>query len=92
MQHTPENHPVAVGIDVAKSSLSVNIRFRDGNERALAIRNIDADSNQKLLPAMEQCTGKVVMESTGHYHWLVALLPTRAGHDVRVVNPLLAKE
>lgn len=32
------------------------------------------------------------MESTGHYHFLVALLLTNAGHDVRVVNPILAKQ
>ena len=32
------------------------------------------------------------MESTGHYHWLPALLLAQAGLDVRVVNPLLAKQ
>lgn len=84
--------PVAVGIDVAKLSLSVCVRFHDGTERALAIRNIETDINQKLLPLIAHCTGKVVMESTGHYHWLTALMLTEAGHDVRVVNPLLAKQ
>lgn len=32
------------------------------------------------------------MESTGHYHWLTALIFTEAGLDVRVVNPILAKQ
>lgn len=86
------NPPVAAGVDVAKSSLSVCVRFLDGTERALAIRNIEADINETLLPAMHECTGRVVMESTGHYHFLVALLLTNAGHDVRVVNPILAKQ
>lgn len=84
--------PRAVGIDVAKSMLSVCVRYPNGTEHALAIRNINADITEKLLPLVAQCTGKVVMESTGHYHWLVALVLTEAGHDVRVVNPILAKQ
>lgn len=85
-------HPVAVGIDVAKLSLSVCVRYHDGTERALTIRNTEADINTKLLPVLTQCTPRVVMESTGHYHVLVALLLTDVGHDVRVVNPILAKQ
>lgn len=93
MKHTQTEHrPVAVGIDVARSTLSVCVRFQDGTERALAIRNIETDINRKLLPTLKECTGKVVMESTGHYHTLVALMLTAAGCDVRVVNPLLAKQ
>lgn len=93
MKHTrTERHPVAVGVDVAKSTLSVCVRFQDGTEHALAIRNIETDINRKLLPLVKECTGKVVMESTGHYHALVALMLTDAGCDVRVVNPLLAKQ
>ncbi len=92
MNNTTYNHSVAVGIDVAKATLSVCVRLQDGNEHALSIRNIEMDIKGKLLPLVEHCTGKVVMESTGHYHWLVALLLTDAGLDVRVVNPLLAKQ
>jgi transposase len=92
MQTAHENIPAAVGIDVAKSSLSVCVRFRDGSERALEIRNTKADISRKIIPLINQCTGKVVMESTGHYHWLVALLLTDAHCDVRVVNPILAKQ
>lgn len=84
--------PVAVGVDVAKSSLSVCIRFRDGSERALSLRNTEADITGKLLPLIRDCTGKTVMESTGHYHFLPALLMTEAGSDVRVVNPILARQ
>jgi len=94
MKHAPEKHgpPVAVGIDVAKSTLSVCVRSRDGTEQALAIRNIEADISERLLPHIRECTGTVVMESTGHYHYLVALMLSDAGLDVRVVNPLLAKQ
>jgi len=93
MKHVKESSPpIAVGIDVAKLTLSVCVRFLDGTEQALAIRNIKADITEKVLPCIQECTGKVVMESTGHYHWLVALLLSEAGHDVRVVNPILAKQ
>jgi transposase len=84
--------PVAVGIDVAKATLSVCIRSQEGNEKALTLRNIKTDINSKLLPQLQYCTGKIVMESTGHYHWTSALLLKQAGLDIRVVNPLLAKQ
>ncbi|MEI6650608.1 MAG: IS110 family transposase [Candidatus Moraniibacteriota bacterium] len=86
------SQPVAIGIDVAKSSLSVCVRFRKGTERALSLRNTEADIKKRLLPFIQDCTGKTVMESTGHYHFLVALLLSEAGVDVRVVNPILAKQ
>lgn len=84
--------PTAVGIDVAKATLSFCILYPDGHERALTIRNIDTDINKKLLPSLYKYTGKVVMESTGHYHWKPAMILSKAGCDVRVVNPLLAKQ
>lgn len=87
-----ENTVSAVGIDVAKAMLSVCIRSRKGTERALVLRNIEADIKNKLVPALTGCKGRVVMESTGHYHWLPTLILTEAGHDVRVVNPILAKQ
>jgi transposase len=46
-----------------------------------------------LLVKLQEAIGqyKVVMESTGRYHLLVALQLSKAGVDVRVINPLLAK-
>ena len=84
--------PTAVGIDVAKATLSVCVLYPDGKEHALTFRNIDTDINKKLLPSLYHYTGKVVMESTGHYHWKSAMILKEAGCDVRVVNPLLAKQ
>lgn len=84
--------PSAAGIDVAKATLSVCVRYPDGSERALTLRNIEADIREKLLPVVEGCGGKVVMESTGHYQWRAALLLSDAGIDVRIVNPILAKQ
>jgi len=82
----------AVGIDVAKATLSVCIRCREGNERALLIGNIDADIRKKLIPRLAGFSGKIVMESTGHYHWLASLILSESGFDVRVVNPILCKQ
>lgn len=93
MPTTPRAHiPTAVGIDVAKASLSVCIRHQDGGERALTIRNIDTDINKKLLTPLSGYAGKVVMESTSHYHWASTLMLRESGIDVRIVNPLLSKQ
>ncbi len=83
---------IAVGIDVAKATLSVCLRFQDGNETALCISNTETDIMTKVLPRLEHFQGKIVLESTGHYHWLSTLLLTEAGFDVRVINPILGKK
>lgn len=90
MLHT--SVPVAVGIDVAKATLSVCFRSSEGKETALLIRNINTDIKEKLIANLTGFTGKIVLEATGHYHWLVALLLTEAGYAVYVVNPLLSKQ
>jgi transposase len=82
----------AVGIDVAKATLSVCFRSPKGEESALTLRNIETDIRKVLLPRIMGVKGKVVLESTGHYHWLSALMLSEAGQDVRIVNPILAKQ
>ena len=80
----------AVGIDVAKATLSICVHYTNDSERVLTIRNTDTDISIKLLPLLNNCKSKIVMESTGHYHWLVALLLSKEGYNVYVVNPILA--
>lgn len=82
----------AVGIDVAKRTLSVCCRTENGAETALTLRNTEADIRRRLLPRLKNFRGRIVMESTGHYHWRTALILSGEGHDVRVVNPILAKQ
>jgi len=84
--------PIAVGIDVAKATLSVHARYQDGTGTALSIGNTKTDITRCLARQLAGYKGKVVMESTGHYHWLAALLLTEAGADVRVINPILGKK
>lgn len=82
----------AVGIDVAKASLSICIHYQNDSEKVLTIRNTDTDISIKLLPLLNNCKSKIVMESTGHYQWLVALLLSKNGYNVYVVNPILASQ
>lgn len=84
--------PCAIGIDVAKATLSICLHFPDGKEDVLTIRNTEAEITEDFLPLCLEYTGKVVMESTGHYHWHVALLLFENGYDVRVVNPILSRQ
>jgi transposase len=82
----------AVGIDVAKATLSVCFRSSTEPESALTLRNTEADIRKKLLPRLADFSGRIVLESTNHYHWQVSLLLTEAGFQVFVVNPILAKQ
>jgi transposase len=81
----------AVGVDVAKATLSVFLRAPDGTGEALSLRNTDADA-RRLAARLAGFSGRIVMESTGHYHWRPALALSGAGLDVRVVNPILSKK
>jgi len=88
----PHPSSCAVGIDVAKASLSVCLLFPGGKTTALSIRNTEADITHKLIPQLTGRAGTIVMEATSYYHWLAALLLSQQGFDVRVINPLLAKK
>lgn len=84
--------PIAVGVDVAKATLSVHVRRRNGADIALSIGNTETDISRVLAGHLKGYRGKVVLESTGHYHWLAALLFSEAGCDVRIINPILGKK
>lgn len=66
--------------------------FQDGATKALNIRNTEADITGKLIVKLSGFTGKIILEATGHYHWLAAVLLSEAKLDVRAVNPLLASK
>lgn len=91
MKKKETDHLLAIGIDVAKASMSVCLKFREGFSKALKFSNTETDI-KRLAKQLLGYQGKIVMESTGHYHWLIALILSEAGLDVRVINPLLAKK
>jgi transposase len=91
MKKKETDHLLAIGIDVAKASMSVCLKFREGFSKALKFSNTETDI-KRLAKQLIGYQGKIVMESTGHYHWLIALILSENNLDVRVINPLLAKK
>lgn len=81
--------PVSVGIDVAKETLVVCVRFMD-TEKILTVPNT-VHGITALKRTLKHCSCPLIMESTGRCHLLSAFLLQEAGYDVRVVNPLQAK-
>jgi len=80
---------LSIGIDVSKDALVVAFRSA-GAEESCAFPN-----TQNGITALMRSIGKqrcpIVMESTGRYHILAAFLLMERGHDVRVINPIMAK-
>lgn len=83
---------LAIGIDVSKASLSVGVITGDGS-RVFTLSN-ESVSVTALSEALcrRDYRGKLVLESTGYYHWCAALGLAQAGLDVRLVNPLMASK
>lgn len=83
---------LAIGIDVAKASLEICCIHAQGQSR-IRIDNT-APAIQAWVDAVQAAgyQGMVVMESTGYYHWLVAVTAAQGGLDVRLVNPLMSSK
>lgn len=81
---------LVVGIDVAKAKLDVRIIYTDESYKHHVIQNAEKGIAD-LVNMLTGCHGKIVMESTGRYHLLSALMLAEAGLDVRVINPLMTK-
>jgi len=85
--------PLGIGIDVSKNTLDVVFLLPETSLHFVVPNN---KSGIKIL--IKKCSfsssssfPKIVMESTGRYHLLCALLLSSARLDVRVINPLLAR-
>lgn len=84
--HSP---PLGVGIDVSKETLHVGIRYTNTEEHFVVANTLSGI--ETIAEKLEGYTGNIVMESTGRYHILAALLLSQKKFTVRVVNPLDAK-
>lgn len=84
--------PQAVGIDVSKASLSVALLSAGSDVAVHLVKNNLCDITAFMQDRLAGFSGKIVMESTGRYHLLPALVLSEAGFDVRVINPLLTKK
>lgn len=78
----------SLGIDVSKASLEVvGIAETDAWKRTVG-NQLAAIENLARSLIKTGYLGKIVCESTGHYHLLLALVFSRYGLDLRIVNPL----
>lgn len=89
---TKEQAIIAIGVDVSKETLAVCERFEKEK------KFYDLENNKKEIEKWAKklkragYQGKIVMESTGRYHLVLAVALKDEGLDVRVINPLLSKK
>lgn len=84
---------IASGIDISKQDLhiaTINENHRIGYER-IANQRVAIDAFAQRL-VKSGYTGKIILESTARYHYLLAWRLSEAGLDVRVINPLLSSK
>ena len=84
-----------VGIDVSKAKLDIACLYR-ASATHFQVKNT-ASGIKELISRLDKLQGtheqvQIIMESTGRYHSLAALMLSEAGFDVRVINPLLARK
>jgi len=81
---------MALGIDVSKARLALCWLLGEVEQHH------EIDNQHAALERLAQALvcagyrGKIVIESTGYYHWLAVVILSGHGLDVRLVNPLLA--
>lgn len=81
--------PLSIGIDVSKKELVCALRYKHH------VRHITKTNTKIGIRALDnhfkQCACPIIMESTGRYHFLPALLLSSQGYDIRIVNPITTK-
>jgi transposase len=86
---------VSVGIDVSKAKLDIALFRSDRSHVAAGFAN-NSDGITQLIVLLKQqrtaVTVPCVMESTGDYHLLSALMITKEGFRVNCINPLITKK
>lgn len=85
----PVTSPLSIGIDVSKKELVCALRYKDHVKHIT--RTNTKNGIRSLTAKFKQCGCPVIMESTGRYHFLPALLLSGQGYDIRVVNPITTK-
>lgn len=81
-------HCSGLGIDVSKASLEVaGIENEEVWRVEISNTKVELEALAQLL-SRGGYTGKIICESTGHYHLLLGLVFARYGLDLRIINPL----
>lgn len=82
---------VAVGIDVSKARLALCwLEAGEGHWQHEIANAGSAIAELAAVLAAANYRGKIVVESTGYFHWQLVVRLSDAGLDVRLINPLLA--
>jgi transposase len=85
----PAAVPLSIGIDVSKKELVCAVRY------AQKVQHVTKTNTKVGIGALDsyfqKCSCPIIMESTGRYHFLPALLLSQKGYDIRIVNPIMAK-
>lgn len=84
----------SVGIDIAKAKFDVAFLNMDGSCTKSMYENSKVGISGLISELKKQRTADTVpcvLESTGHYHFPVALMLTKAGFKVNCINPLITK-
>ncbi len=84
----------SVGIDIAKAKFDVAFLNVDGSSIRKVYENTKEGISRFIIELKKQRTARTVpciLESTGHYHFPVALMLTKAGFKVNCINPLITK-
>lgn len=81
-----------LGIDVSKATLEI-CGIDNETEWRIEIANIQVEIDA-LASTLQRggYKGKIICESTGHYHLLLGLVFERYGLDLRIINPLLSSK
>lgn len=82
----------AIGIDVSRDTLDICFLLKKGRgKKNLILPNKEA-AILGFAQRIQSYPGKIVLESTGRHHLLLAILLSEKGFDVRIINPLITKK
>lgn len=82
----------SVGVDVGKENLSICLLHQNQTQSLFEIKNTKLEINQFMQNNLLGYANKIVLESTGRFHLLPALMFSENHLDVRVINPLISKK
>lgn len=86
-----KNKVETIGVDVSSKKLSICQLMKNGAKRFKEIPN-QRKNILSFIDSLNDFTGKVILESTGRYHLLAALLFCQGGMEACVINPLISKK
>lgn len=91
--HMKKSTCSAVGIDISSETFDVFLAQTEATGIHKVFTN-DLVGTKKCITFLKKkaFSGKVVMESTGRYHFLCAIMLKESGFNVFVVNPLTVKK